>query len=301
MSIELKDTKFVYTGHHEEKILLDCSDFLLNKSRIPLQAEGLNILDFLVGSAEKERLNGSDLVVPALLIDILITSHLIQAARPFHILEYGCLDGQLSFHLAEVIGLFNSKSSLSCLSGGLDSKWIKWKERIAAVENPPQISFLVGDYNSIPLQQNFFDIILIHNEVKYKDPCQLILRTTQLMTEDGIIICYCDQSSLLEISLKLFFDKTEEYEVTSSKKVILAKSVDQCWGKDEQNFREQLRQHLSQADALLKNKLVKKDGLMDMIDILQQDAKTASLLDLADLKIYLLAQKQQLIEFLLNL
>lgn len=296
MGLALREARFIYTESDKEKVLLDCSDFLSNKSKIPLQAEGLNVLEFLIKLAEKERFCGAELVLPFLLIDILMASLLIRTARPFKVLEYGCDGGKLSYHLAELLGIFCEESSLVCVSDSLDMKWIEWKEKISQADHPPKISYMAGDYSNLPLQKKYFDIILINGISSCKASYKLLTNALQFMTDEGSLIYYADETLPLESTLRLFFKISETYVLSPTWKIFFAKAMDKCFNIDKKDPECHIQSHLHKAQSLLEKKDSEKKEILNMIAVLQQDIQYAITLENTRLKIQLLDIKSDLIE-----
>ena len=295
-----KDNKFIYTEQGEERSLLDCGDYLSNKSRISmhcLKDQNLYTIPELLAELMEEGPCREDDAFAAALIDVLLTDRLIRTSQPVRVLEYGCLGGRLSFYLAKLIGAFCEESSLVCACDRMDMEWM---DQIANVKKLPHVSFLAGDYGELQLQKGYFDMILINGTVNFTDPCKVIADALQLASEDGTLLCYVDASPLLDGAFKLFFEKNkrEDYEISLFTRLMCAKTKDRCWmpWEEEQNFERLAKEHLQKAEDLLMGGT--KDGReqADMLKILIQDTKTAAAIGRVGLKLQLQEQKEKLMD-----
>lgn len=295
-----RDNKFIYTEPGKEQPLLDCGDYLSNKSRISmhcLEDQNIYTLPELLADIRKQGpCRGNDAFAAALM-DVLLAARLIRTSQPVRILEYGCLGGKFSYYLASIAGAFCEASSLVCACDRMDMEWM---EQIADVKKLPRVSFLAGDYGDLPLQKGYFDIILINGTVDFADPCKVVADALRLASDDGILLCYTDASPLLEGVFKLFFekDKREDYEISAFARLMCAKAEDQSWmpWEEKQGFEKNAEEHLRQAQDLLMGDT--KDGreLAGMLDILKKDTKTAAASGRVELKLRLQEQKEKLMD-----
>lgn len=294
-----RDKQFIYMEGGKERVLLNCGDYLANKSRLPMHClENQNIPtipDILADLIEYGPQDGDNLKLGAALTDVVLTARLIQTSQPMRVLEYGCQGGKLSFHLAAVLGQFCEESSLVCACDAMDMEWMGI---ISGVEKLPKISFLAGDYGHLQLQQGYFDVVFINGMVNFADPCQVVADALKLAREDGIIICYCDDSPLLEDVFSLFFeaDKREDYHFASFSKLMCGKAADCFWKtwEEEQDFDGRAQEHLRQSEAMLMEGITEKGEAEKLEKALLEDAKTAGVRGKVELKIQLLRQKEKL-------
>ena len=175
-SLYYNNSKFIYEDKGgDAKLLLDCGNYLTNKSRIPMHRlagmDCLTIPDLLLGLLEREKKNGDDLEFPAALTDILLASRLVKNPRPVNVLEYGSMTGRISLHLAEVLGAFNEESVLVCAYDTIEPEWM---ERMTQAERLPKLSFFAGDFGNIKLSEHYFDIVVINGMVNYLQPEEVI-------------------------------------------------------------------------------------------------------------------------------
>lgn len=299
-SLYYNNSRFIYEDQEGEvRTLLDCRNYLTNKSRIPMHRlagmDYLTIPDLLLGLLEKEKKNGDDLEFPAALTDILLASRLIQSPRPVKVLEYGSGEGKLSLHLAEVLGAFHEESVLVCAYDTIEPGWM---ERMAEAQHLPKLSFYAGDFGNLKLSQKYFDIVVINGMENYLQPEEVIVDALQLVSEDGIIMCYSDGTVLLESTFKLYFDEREEYEVTPLRKVLLAKAGDRSWKKETEpdlSLDERIRGNLEKAERFLEGEELPEKGLAEMAECLKQDIRAAVEAGRNDLKIRLIECRQEII------
>lgn len=300
-----RDKQFIYKEQQRERVILDCGDYLSNNSRIPMHClenqRIRTIPDILADLIEKGPYRGSQMGLGAALIDVLLAACLRKTSQPVKVLEYGCLGGKLSFHLAEMLGAFCEESSLVCACDTMDTEWMNV---ISGAETLPKISFLAGDYGHLQLQQKYFDMVLINGTINFADPCQVISDALKLITEDGVILCCCDDMPLLEDVFKLFFkdDKREDYDISDSLRIMTAKAKDSSWKtwEEESDFDGHAREHLRQAEALLAKASNEREKMADMAELLLQDAKSAGMKGNIELKIRLVKEREKLIDGILQ-
>ncbi len=235
-SLTFTDCKFIYSRQGEERILLDLTDFLSGSGGMSVQRPGeyrdqavIETLFRLIGKIKQEK---EETALPVLMIDVLLTAYLVRSSAPCRILEYGCGDGWLSSHLAELLGSFHEESSLVCAYHTLDGASMAWMERMGSIERLPKLSYLAGDYGCLQLQKRYFDIVLINGTVNYEEPYDVLADVSELVTENGILLCHADDSPLLESVFKLFFEEREEYDFSPSQKILTAKAADRSWERE---------------------------------------------------------------------
>ncbi len=297
-----RDLQFIYEGKKGEQVLLNFKDLLSNKSkisihRLPNQNHHI-IYELLMTLINQERKKGDTLELPISLIDVLLANQLMRTSQPVRLLEYGSGQGRLSWHLAELLGAFHEKSTLVCAYDTIEPEWM---EQISKVEHLPKLSFFAGDFGHFFLQENFFDIVVINGMVNYTEPYQVILDALRLAKDDAVILCYIDNTPLLESTFCLFFERREEYEVSPSSRIMLAKVKDKCWDRPESiNFAVQALEHIEQAKVMCSSKESEKHTLFSMINTLKQDIKNVTEIGEIDLKFQLLKQKEQLLLYIVN-
>ena len=302
-SIDITEKNAVYNEGEESRLLLDFTKYLSNKSRIPMHKEpGRDVQtlpEILAGLYQKERENGDRLCLPTLLLDTLLAARLIQTSQPVHVLEYGCKDGRLSWHLAELLGRFHPESSLVCAYHAMDEDWVKWMERIYQVNHSPKISFLSGEYGHLQLQKEHFDIVLINGMVNFTEPEQVLLDALSLAVEDGRILCYAENAPLLEDIFGLYFDERDEYALTPFAKVMAAKASAQSWSAFGADIAAQARADLGEAENILTGEKPDRNKIKALIDRLNDDARTAAKLGKVELKIRLIEWKERMVDLLI--
>ena len=297
-SLYYNNSKFIYEDKGgEAKLLLDCGNYLTNKSRIPMHRlagmDCLTIPDLLLGLLEREKKNGDDLEFPAALTDILLASRLVKSPRPVNVLEYGSMTGRLSLHLAEVLGSFNEESALVCAYDTIEPEWM---ERMTQAERLPKLSFFAGDFGNLKLSEHYFDIVVINGMVNYLKPEEVIADALRLASEGGVLICYSADTPLLESTFKLLFEEREEYEITPLRKVLEAKAGDRSWQKEaEKDLDRQVRGDLERAEALLSGEPLSEAELAGMAACLKEDLRLAVAAGRNDLKIRLIECRQEIL------
>lgn len=296
-SLNVCGARFSYEGPEGETVLLDCGDLLSNKSRIPMhRLPGQNhpiIPEILVGLIQKQQGEEDQFTLPFGLMDVLLTSRLIRSAKPVKLLEYGSGQGELSAHLAELLGTFHEESTLVCAYDTIEPAWM---ERISHVKKPPKLSFLADDFGNLGLQVESFDYIVINGLAEFAAPYEVISDAVRLVKDSGTLICYTNGAPLLESTFKLFFETREEYPITPFVNVMLAESRDCCWREREPaDFPAQARRDLAEAKELNLS-AAKRKKLIKLIGQLQKDLQETASAGETELKIRLLDEKEVLIE-----
>ena len=118
VSLNLNNGCFAFTGLEGTVVLLDSEKPLENKSRVSMHrlADQKHpiISDILLKLIQRQQEEEADLAVPFGLLDALLTVRLIRSSKPVRVLEYGSGQGELSAHLAELLGTFHEESMLVC-------------------------------------------------------------------------------------------------------------------------------------------------------------------------------------------
>lgn len=234
--LRMEDNKFIYCTQDKKKELLNCSNYLSNKSRIPMHSRsGLSILNLLQlllkahpkmsdGTVEQEQ------KWEYLLMDVLLVKELISTAKPVKVLEFGCMNGVLSYHLSTILGMFHEESELCCVCDELgNDSGNRWLDRIAMVENPPGLSMLAADYDRTNLAAGHFDLVFINGSVLYNEPYQVIKEAERVVKQNGVILCYCADQPLLEDCFRLVFEEREEYSLSMEHCVITVRYHGVSW------------------------------------------------------------------------
>lgn len=296
-SLNVRGPRFSYEGPEGETVLLDCSKLLSNKSRISMhRLPGQNhpiIPEILLRLIQKQQGEENQFTLPFGLIDVLLTSRLIRSAEPVNLLEYGSGQGELSAHLAELLGVFHEESSLVCAYDTIEPAWM---ERISHVEHLPKLSFLAGDFGRLGLETGSFDVVVINGLADFALPYKVISDAVRLVKGGGTLICYANGAPLLESTFKLFFEACEEYPITPFVNVMLAGKRDCCWRERESaDYSAQAERGFAEVKALNLSAAKRKE-LIKLIVRLQKDLQEAARVGETELKIRLLDEKEALID-----
>ena len=207
VSLNLNNGSVAFTGLEGTVVLLDSEKPLENKSRVPMRrlADQKHpiISDILLKLIQRQQEEEADLAVPFGLLDALLTVRLIRSSKPVWVLEYGSGQGELSAHLAELLGTFHEESMLVCAHDTIE---LEWMERISHVEHLPKLSFLAGDFGALGLQSNSFHMVVLNGRTDFQNPYEVVADALRLVRKDGVIFCYTDDCPLLESVFKLFFE-----------------------------------------------------------------------------------------------
>lgn len=229
-----KNNQFIYDGADGEKLLLDCNHFLQNKSRVPfhsLDDHTLTVPKMIFDLLDKHSklCEGTELQNCGSyysLIDVLVTAYHVKSSAQKKILELGCLNGVMSYHLATILGKLHPQSLLYSVSNtiGNDSSNL-WLDFVSKIEELPQLAFAAADYEATNLKDENFDIIIINGDTPIDHPDFVLLEAQRLIRQEGLIICFAMNQPLLESSFQLLFPEREEYFFHYDRKILTAKKL----------------------------------------------------------------------------
>lgn len=295
VSLNLNNGSVAFTGLEGTVVLLDSEKPLENKSRVSMHrlADQKHpiISDILLKLIQRQQEEEADLAVPFGLLDALLTVRLIRSSKPVRVLEYGSGQGELSAHLAELLGTFHEESMLVCAHDTIE---LEWMEQISHVEHLPKLSFLAGDFGALGLQSNSFHMVVLNGRTDFQNPYEVVADALRLVRKDGVIFCYTDDCPLLESVFKLFFELREEFVLQPSQKILLADVENVCWQAVEPP-------HI---DVNETGKLVKKSirsgrkAALSAMEVLKNNVDAVARMGEADKKIQLLEQKEKLLEYI---
>lgn len=300
-NLHINGSRFIFKDAQGERVLLDCANWLANKSRVSmgrLPGEKHSIIsEILLEQISKQKDEEADLAFPFGVLDVLLVSRLIRSAEPVRLLEYGSGQGKLSAHLAELLGVFHEKSSLVCF---YDTIELEWMEQISYVKHLPKLSLLAGDFGNSGLQENTFDIAVINGLADFAQPADVIRDVLALVKKDGAVLCYSADTPLLESTFKLFFETREEYEITPSSSVMIAEAAQCSWQeKSPPDLAGTIQKDLAKAAEMPAGNELGHEACTQMLEQLQKDLRAAVEQGETALKIQLLAQKEQLLDSLI--
>lgn len=306
--ITIENNVFIYSEADWKKVLLDCTDLMANKSRIPMHSfDGDLTIPALILNMMKEHEHlsqGKNDSLEYLLMDVVLISYLIQSPLPVKVLELGCVNGILSYHLATILGKFNKESLLCCVCDVIGNRSDnQWLDRISLVDGMPELSLVVADYDNTQLAKNNFDIVIINGTTDFNDPYKLIKEAEGFLKENGMLICYSDNQPLLESSFQLIFPEREDYTLNPRAGIMIArcrKDVLARDGEESGDWQDEVREYLEEISGVANEKAVKKD-------IREAVCKLAGYIDEAiekkdlDMKVRLIRQREVLLDFMVSL
>jgi len=227
-SVVLENDKFYYSGNGKKELLLDCKDYINNNSRLPLEIDNGNIsvVNLLLAllKSHSNIIAGvrADDSMEMLLLDILFAKRLMKSKDSIKVLEIGCTDGIVSYHLATMIGCFNPNSTLCCVSNTMgNDSGNNWLDYIASVSQLPKLSFMSTDYDDIMLQSDYFDVVMINGTCFFEEPIDVISQAKRLVKDSGNIICYANSQPLLDSTFKLMFSNRKEYNINHKNNIYI--------------------------------------------------------------------------------
>lgn len=301
----VKESQFIFENEEGERVLLDCTDKLANKSRVsmhrlPGQSHPI-IPEILIDLFQKLQAEEGDHAALFGTLCVLLTARLIRSAKPVRLLEYGSGQGNLSVYLAQLLGTFHEKSSLVCAYDAIE---LEWMERISHIEHPPELTYLAADFGNSGLQKKSFDIVVLNGSADFPQPYDVLKDAVSLVKTDGVIFCYSDDTPLLESVFKLFFATRDEYEFTPSHKImkIMVAEAAQCSWEEAgaADLLAAVREDLAKAAEMPADGSCRHGECVQMLEQLQKDIHIAVEQGETELKIQLLAEKERLLNGLIQ-
>lgn len=305
--ITYEDNKFMYCDGQRKEELLDVCGYLANKSRLPMHGEPgeASVAQIIIGL---QKMNDAIGVKPGdsqvfFLMDILLASWLIGTPHPVSAVEIGSTDGLLSYHMAEMIGQFNTCSSLCCVSNVIGNEsGNRWLDMICMVEHPPVLSMLASDYENTRLQGGGFDIAVVNGSVIFDNPGDVIREAERLVRKDGFMICRSKNSLLLEESFAGRFPGCAEYKAGEDEKIMVSVCAG-AYGTGEETDRGAMEKELKDLFGELGRAMVSgtpPDSLKIYLTRLDNGAEHAARMNDGRKKDELLCLKERLMDYILN-
>ena len=234
-SFAARDSRFIYTDETGDQVLVDYNDFYRNKSRIPFHSitgdrtvpdlimqlmdacEGLS-----VGSPEE------GLLLEYTLFDILFSTFIAGFREPARVVEIGCQNGILSYHLGTILGAFNNSSVLYCMNntigGGSEDLWIDLVGQIKE-EDLPDVRFAACDYEQTFFQEETFDAVVIGAYQSLENPEKVLPEMKRIVKPGGVVFCFLDPSDWLLYDMFYWtFPESIDYSV-GRRRILLSRKI----------------------------------------------------------------------------
>lgn len=276
-----ENSAYTYVAQDQKTVLLSCRNYLANRSRIPLhtmadQADGILTIPALIENLQKQHPALSEGTPEApfaaehLLMQLLVISRLMESPLPVRVCEFGCGCGVMSYYLSVLLGLFNEASSLCCVTDVMgDDSQTPWLDRIALIQNPPKLSWLASDYDSVPLAPGYFDLVILDGGSDLGPVHATIKEAENLTGKNGTILCYCRHYPALESSFRQAFPHAQTYTLQNDVSIMAAgrgeepKSADRK--HDVQAFIHEARKYIDtrQNPDTIRLYVKKSDQLLD--------------------------------------
>lgn len=286
-----------------DEILLNCNDYISNKSRVPMHApvEGFSLPDFLsnlhqaYGELFVEGHAPNDGEAYSY-INALLARELIKTSQPVKVAELGCSNGRLSFHLASVLGRFHPESNLCCVCDSIGNESGNfWLDMISLVEAPPKLSMLASDYDDTNLCNNHFEAVIINGSVSFPNMEAVVKEARRLVKSTGVIICFAWRQPELTDYMKKAFSHVEEYTTDDNTIILFASATNAIEEPDEiAEWKKEFPRDFAYAETLLVSSSDKKE-LLHSIQQLNHHADIATANQIIDVKCKSLELKEKLL------
>ena len=293
--IAIKNNIFYFCEEGGERVLLDCNDFLSNRSRVPLHSlqGSVTIPGILLDLIRQQE----EYLMEYLLVDVLMVPYLMRSPLPVKVLEIGCMNGMMSYHIATLLGKFHRESKLCCVCDAIGNEsGNDWVDRVAAVEEPPKLSLFVTDYDDIQLRDNHFDIVVINGFAYFDKPFDMIKEAKRLLKGGGMMLHYSHCHTLLQDSLRFEFPGSEEYILDSQSSVIMVQDKENVrLQRENGHWTEIAGECMAKAEQALENGMEKEESraLVGELDRRIDDAIAGGE---PELKLRLIRKKEQLLD-----
>ncbi len=237
--VTYEEGNLIFIDGDKRNVLLDTGHLMLNRSRYPMQpmGDGRNDIPSLIVDLAKdhEEIGGrKEDLFAAYLLDILLASYLIRTSAPLKVLEIGATSGILSYHLATLMGKLNKESTLCCVSNVIgNTSENYWLDRVSLVEETPNLSILVSDYEDTQLETAHFDIVVLNGAERFDKPYETIREAERLIKKDGVLLCHVKDAPLLESCFKLVFPERREYEISQQEMILAVTDPGNSWEQEK--------------------------------------------------------------------
>lgn len=304
VNIKFEKNQFVYENDKGSTILLDCNDFIKNKSAVPLFSPGelsltlpyhlVNLHKTYTNLFEEGYAPNDD--AELFLIDILAAAQLMKSSLPAKVAELGCTNGRLSYHLASVMGKMHSNSTLCCICDTIGNEsGNAWLDMISLVQNAPRLSMLASDYDETNLSSHHFDMVVINASVQMEDADAVIKEARRLAKTNGMILCYAWKRPDMIQSMKREFAAVEEYPINSNIAILTAYANDARKECDKvTEWKKEAYYDLAQAEAALMASAEGKE-LVALIQKMNYHAEYATEHKILDIKVKSIEIKEKLL------
>lgn len=291
--------KYIYWCEDRSYVLIDLQSLLENKSHVPLltgndhNASLPDIVNELMRRHKTcfgEQLSAMQ---ECILIDFLAARRLMRSASPLQIVEIGAADGILSFHLASMIGQYNTRSGLCCVS---DTENGQWSEKIAKVGKTPEISRVVGAHEHTKLPSDQYDIVILNSNEQFTDMAGVVREAKRLIRSKGIVICLEKKQPLLSQEFKKEFPGIETFEVNSYTTVYYAEAQkDSVVNNDVSSEIREAEEYLAAVRKALQEQQ-SREQLRSYYQGLEQRINAVKQTDLFDLKAELIDCQDEVLD-----
>ncbi|MCR5418298.1 MAG: hypothetical protein K6E84_05220 [Lachnospiraceae bacterium] len=236
-SLFTRNSSFIYGDEAGEKVLLDLSDYMKNKSHIPFHSLSgdRTVSDIIVSLMDGHEIvgheSGEDVyLTDYTLIDVLSFGYLVQSSKPRHVLEIGAGEGILSYHLGSIVGALSREGSLTCVQDTLDPEMQKkWKLSIDRIveEDRPKLRYMAVEDGDVMLESRLYDMVAVNGFQVLSDPVGAIKEAVKTVKPKGYVICLSHRDDwLLFDTFKYYFENCEEYYLGDSGFIMVGVSAE---------------------------------------------------------------------------
>ncbi len=215
----------------DDEVIINVKDYIHNVSRVPLTYAGEDkqtIVDLLREIKKKcEEANiGTryEKYIGLLYVVVLLaSSFFLNKGEPLKIAEIGSNSGVLSMLIAPLLKAFDPEAEYVCISNAIGNEsGVEWVDRIATVEAPSGLSFLVSDFHNTKLRDDHFDLTIINGTQGMPLPLETIREAERITGKEGVIFCISDDQDLLDDGFRLLTNEHKEYRFMARRVIHIA-------------------------------------------------------------------------------
>lgn len=272
LSISENKIYFIY-DNGEKNCLLDLSDFLSNRSHIPLHSLANvdfkiipNLIKKIIEICDSPDNEIRDIDKSMLILtSIMIIKKYMYRAKGNSILEIGCTSGIMSYFIGLIVNFFG-ESNLHCVSDVVNSEGVSdWLNNIMLLENSDDISITYTNYNNINLRDSFYDITVVNGYDYFENPEDVIRNAVRMTKENGLMVCIGKEQPFLNDAFQKIIGDYDVY-IFDNNNIIFTKLLED---KDKSEVISDLNKNklekIREDFADLENKIVKIDILDESI------------------------------------
>lgn len=218
---------------------------------------------------------------------------------PYHavVTEIGCSSGCLSYMLAEVMGLFDSKSSVCGVTNiiGNDSGNY-WIDYVSMVKKPCKFSMLASDYDDCHLASGESDIVVVNGNEEYENPEVVMLLAFRLLKRDGLLVVHSANSFFERYVGEIIKSNGKRIKIDTKNSIYIVSNVRDIKLYNKQHLEDSLGLDIIEyCRRILNSKECNKAMLGELLQKVENEIKNAVNADKRLVKLELIKIHEELV------